>query len=657
MRRVPTRVRSVGQKSLWTLTTEPPSIDSSQPVAQAIVDSLLTLCASPQERPADPRLALQYSCNLRLPRYHVQVHEPYAARVFDSFNADKPKNDAACGLNIVKAIHEKELGDLAPGPCAPFSLGSNIQLTLTPAAAGESYWAQMVIALCHPGETVINNTAFVVIDPDLSISFRPNPYYRSEDSFRVVLDELLDAFRREVEKRCKQLERSFIPDAFPGGEGRVPNNQVISAGLLAMNSGGHRARALSRGWSADDSGRPTYKYEPTRGKRVLVYPSLREATSNEMTRTEVLWNYVERLEPDLSDVALAVLAQMCEPNAGDRPKHPMLMPVIITDDAILEYKGIDHANRGSERSRIHSQMESLRALSFDVDFSRTEPSGHVSRGLSWQGDRLFDIVRMEQFQEDLFGGRKTVSTTWAVRAGLWAGWWFSTETRLYMGRMARVLLSLGSRGMRRMAKRIGQRLLLLSQVSTPRGEVSIFIRTLLEDVGELLSPEARTRHWASRTRTALEEAIALLEEVGVLKTVQWSEGFGPGDIDREKGWVDPWLNAMIRVRTSISARAGSDFLRDRRFQKPKAMRRNASEVTGSEIRSARNNIIPHWSQEALAHHLAITRSYLSQIETGKRRPRASLSCKLRTWINSRKETRMDTLLTDLDSQSDLGEGW
>jgi hypothetical protein len=414
-----------------------------------------------------------------------------------------------------------------------------------------------------------------------------------------------------VEKRCKQLEHSLIPDAFYGGEGRVPNNYVISAGLLAMNSAGHRARVLWRGWRENDSGRPTYRYEPTHGKKVLVYPDLPEIASNEVRRTEILWNYVERLDPDLSDVALAVLAQMCEPNTGDRPKHPMLMPVIITDDAILEYKGIDHVNRESERSRIHSQMESLRALSFDVDFSRIEPSGHASRGLSWQGDRLFDIVRMEQFQEDCFGGRKTVSTTWAVRAGLWAGWWFSTETRLYMGRMARVLLSLGSRGRRGIAKRIGQRLLLLSQVSRPRGEVSIFIRTLLEDVGELLSPEARSRHWASRTRTVLEEAVALLEEVGVLKTVRWPEGFGPEDLDREKGWVDPWLNALIRVRTSISARAASDCLRDRRFQKPKATRRKESQITGSQIRSARNNIVPRWPQEQLANHLGITRSYLS----------------------------------------------
>jgi hypothetical protein len=104
-----------------------------------------------------------------------------------------------------------------------------------------------------------------------------------------------------------------------------------------------------------------YKYEPTRGKQVLVYLTPPENLGDELTCTETLWNYVERLPPDLSDVALAVLARMCEPSVGDRPRHPMLIPVSITDDAILEYRNIER-NRELERSKLHGHMESLRTL-------------------------------------------------------------------------------------------------------------------------------------------------------------------------------------------------------------------------------------------------------------------------------------------------------
>jgi hypothetical protein len=48
-------------------------------------------------------------------------------------------------------------------------------------------------------------------------------------------------------------------------------------------------------------------------------------------------------------------------------------------------------------------MELLRTLSFDVEFSKPDSSGSGFQGVSLEGDRLFDIVRMEQFQEGLFG--------------------------------------------------------------------------------------------------------------------------------------------------------------------------------------------------------------------------------------------------------------
>ena len=165
----------------------------------------------------------------------------------------------------------------------------------------------------------------------------------------------------------------------------------------------------------------------------------------------------------------------------------------------------------------------------------------------------------------------------------------------------------------------------------------MFIRSLLADAGELVAPEGRDKRWASNARTTFEEAISMLQKPGVFKTAQWPDGFGPNDIDREKGWVDPWLNARICIRTSISAGAKIAPSSNRRVQPKGAGRHERFQITGSEIRFARNNIIPRWSQEELAQELGIARSYLSQIEGDKRKPSSALVGRLRAWIDSRRK--------------------
>jgi DNA-binding transcriptional regulator YiaG len=311
---------------------------------------------------------------------------------------------------------------------------------------------------------------------------------------------------------------------------------------------------------------------------------------------------------------------MCEPSVGDRPKYPMLTAVSITDEAILSYMSAG-PDRESARLTIHAAMDDLRKLSFDVNFDSPIPG----RRLFWQGDHLFHIVKIEHVQEGIFGGESVLSTVWAVRAGLWALAWFTPDTRQYIGSMARVLLRLGNRGNRLVAKKIGQRLLLLSQNCRPRGLVEIFVHELLEDIGELLLPEKREKNWASRIRTYVEEAMELLEDCGVFKKVEWPDGSGPGDIDRSKGWSDRWLNARIRVTTMANRRAESGSARAQRSFGKREDGTDRVALTGAEIRFARTNIAPPWTQEELAKRVRTSRRHLSQIETEKRKPSPMLA--------------------------------
>ncbi len=443
----------------------------------------------------------------------------------------------------------------------------------------------------------------------------------------------------------RQARQPKVADAFPEGEGTLPNNPLVVAGLEAIYKGGSRARTLVGGWALEDSGRPVYTQNFTKGGRILVYPGTTTNAAAPLPTSETLWAFVESLTPFTSDVALAVMAQLCEPSVGDRPKYPLLESVRITADSILRYKGIQRwgAERRVLQERVFHEMERLRALQFDVEkYPTIDPitGKKDTKGASWQGDRLFDIVKAEQYQESLFGERDHIEVTWLVRAGQWAYWWLNAEGRVWVARMARVLLELDHREVRGsalMAKKIGQRLVLMNEALRLSGPLPLRIDRLLERIGELPLPEERSRNWAGRTRDRFDEAVLALQEAGVFAEVSWPGGYGPGDPDRGRGWVDRWLAAKVVVALpekapELAAETGQKALpaHRRRPRAPKPPQTKVSPINGAAIRTARND--RYLSQKSLAQHLGISVPYLSQIEGGKRVPSPELVDKLNAWL-------------------------
>jgi hypothetical protein len=143
--------------------------------------------------------------------------------------------------------------------------------------------------------------------------------------------------------------------------------------MAALWKGGAKARHLQGGRQATEAGRPIYQHRGRKGGRILVYPHGAPSATAPLPTPEALWNLVEQLNPFTADVALAVLAQLCEPSMGRKPQAPFLEPVRITADAILQYKGI--RRWGGERRLLHErvfeEMERLRSLHFDL------VSGHI----------------------------------------------------------------------------------------------------------------------------------------------------------------------------------------------------------------------------------------------------------------------------------------
>ena len=136
-------------------------------------------------------------------------------------------------------------------------------------------------------------------------------------------------------------------------------------------------------------------------------------------------------------------------------------------------------------------------------------------------------MKVECYQESLFGDRERIEVSWLVRAGQWAHWWLNAHGRVWVGRMARILLDFDhreQRGAAVMAKKLGQRMVLLGEVLPVGTPITRRIDHILEDIGELPTPAKRDHNWIGRTRQRFDGGTDLLQNAGVL-AVGWPIGY------------------------------------------------------------------------------------------------------------------------------------
>ena len=100
-----------------------------------------------------------------------------------------------------------------------------------------------------------------------------------------------------------------VPCAFPDGVGKIPNNPVIAAAVVATLNGGPRARFLKGGWRENDDGMPIYRLYGRRGGCITISVSPDPTDLPIDLQSVDPWTFVESLTPFTTDVALATLAQ------------------------------------------------------------------------------------------------------------------------------------------------------------------------------------------------------------------------------------------------------------------------------------------------------------------------------------------------------------
>ena len=400
-------------------------------------------------------------------------------------------------------------------------------------------------------------------------------------------------------------------DVFLDGAGTVPVNPLTSAAIRALMNAGHAARGHLGGWHADEEGQPQYRHFGKRAGEIRIRIDASEAAD----LGDDGWEILEGVSPFTLDVALALLAQMCDPRTRDRTKWPMSHPAAVSASRILRYKGIARrsGNGGDLLHRIDQEIRRLQSLRFDLigfpawdsAISRWNPAG-----VSVDGVRLIEAVESES--------TSARDRVWLVRLGPWTEWWLNSQAKVWTGPLPKALIEFDHRKNRAtevLAKKIGIDALMLWCAIRSRAHIERRVESLLEDIGELPAPEHRNAHWAGRMRDRFDEALLALKEQGLIDNVVWPDRFAPGSCDRNKGWVEPWLASKITLVRPADLFGPID---EERVRKTANRRRRAVRAVPSgagDLRHARLRL--GLSQASLAQALGVSASYLSQMETGK----------------------------------------
>ena len=144
--------------------------------------------------------------------------------------------------------------------------------------------------------------------------------------------------------------------------------------MQAVLNGGPLARFITDGWRDNQfNGQPHYiqKAGSWKGGSMRAHFEQDEQQPGLMQAQIAgeLWAKVEGLSSFTADIALAALGALGDPRQGEKPKFPLMEPVLLTTARILEYKGIQ--KWGNDRrileQRVEQEMNTLRALSVEVE--------------------------------------------------------------------------------------------------------------------------------------------------------------------------------------------------------------------------------------------------------------------------------------------------
>ncbi len=397
----------------------------------------------------------------------------------------------------------------------------------------------------------------------------------------------------------------------------VPSNVEIQLGFRALWAGGKNWREKGF-WHIDEhDGIAVAREKVGYNGSVLLWVSPKITFEEHVFTAKDMEAYIENLSPFTTDLAMLVLAAL------GNSEDPFNKPVKIHAEEIIKLKKMQARGEKKEEvlKRIDQEMKNLQRLhlsiqslpSPDLETGKWNPKGHT-----WENDTLFDIVRVEKYEETATGEKETIGLSWSVRAGQWAQYFMKGDFRQVCN-VSKKLVELSHRDDRRaeqLAKKIGQYVSLQAWRLGKGQELVFAIKTLCTAIGEIPEKEEKP----GRFRKSFETALSLLVKNGIFESIN----YGPAPSDKQtKGWLQDWLQQKIVFNVPQNTDA------------PKKPKRQIHEkrrppFDGSKVREKRQQL--KMTQQQLAHILRISVKSLINIENNKVYPSYKVRKRIQEWL-------------------------
>lgn len=403
-------------------------------------------------------------------------------------------------------------------------------------------------------------------------------------------------------------------DEFP-----IPISPVIHAALRALYTGGPKSR-----WTADDHGRPFFRYE-SRDGNIVFFCSPPPDFANRFHLSKAiyytprlgfiyagsLWDSVKKLSVETADIFLILMSRIAQLRSPEKDIAR------ISLNEISRFRGV-RVRHGSSRKLFRDfrdevlRIADMRLKMFWRDYTR---GGTIGFGVR-RPDRLLDIVDI-QYKDD-----KDSWTAFRYRCGQALSHFLNPEGLRWIGYYSRSLLRL-SPYHEAMTKKLGTYWILTGVAAGKKGsQPRATPLTILEFCGEDVN-------WRNPGQTvdSFIESHRRLEELGIL-----DEAIIPEPPNRIKGYFRKWLETPITVRLSEQiwkigpARKKPASLRNRRAAArqlpqpllPLSIPDSSGQIAEDPalIKKFRTDYMLR--QTELARHLGISCQTLSNYERGLR---------------------------------------